>query len=515
MYAAALNYFLGGFCMKLLELVDGLHFDVLCGSMDTEVKDIKNDSRKVVEGDLFFCISGAVSDGHKYAEDVIKKGAVVLVVEKAINTEVPNYVTVIKVDNSRYAMGVISSKFYGEPSKKLNVIGITGTKGKTTTTYMIREMLEAAGKRTGLIGTIEILDGVDKIPAKNTTPESIVLHKTLKCMVDNGLEAVVMEVSSQGLMLDRVAGVDFDYGIFTNLSKDHIGPNEHKTFEEYTMWKAKLFTLCKVGIFNLDDKFMSEMTKTAKCDIITYGMNKDADYAAGDFRLYNKGGVLGIEYNLSGRKNADIIVDLPGEFSVHNSLAAIAIADLLDVPMEDIKVILRSIKVRGRVEMIPISDEFTIMIDYAHNAMALESLLTALKAYKPKRLVTLFGCGGNRSKDRRYEMGEVSGNLSDFTIITSDNPRDEEPLDIINDIKTGISKTDGEYIEIPDRKEAIRYAIMNGRSGDVIVLAGKGHEDYQEIKGVKHHMDERDLIKEVLEEEDVTKICGYNNRYFA
>ena len=501
--------------MKLIELIEGLDFELVSGDTNVEVNDIKNDSRKVLDGDLFFCISGAVSDGHKYAEDVINKGAVVLIVEKKPEVNVPENVTVIKVNNSRYAMGYISSRFYGEPSKKLTVIGITGTKGKTTTTYMIREMLEASGTKTGLIGTIEIIDGKETIPAKNTTPESMVLHKTLMDMVDNGVKAVVMEVSSQGLMLDRVAGVDFDYGIFTNLSKDHIGPNEHKTFEEYMMWKAKLFTMCKTGIFNCDDKFADNMTETATCKKVTYGMNKTADYKADDVRLYNQDGVLGIEYTLNGKKNADIIVDLPGEFSVHNSLAAIAIADLLGVPMEDIKLILKQIKVRGRVEMIPISDDFTIMIDYAHNAMALESLLVALKAYNPERLVTLFGCGGNRSKDRRYEMGEVSGKLSDFTVITSDNPRDEEPLDIINDIKIGIGKTDGEYIEIPDRKEAIRYAILNGKKGDVIVLAGKGHEDYQEIKGVKHHMDERDLIKEILEEEDVTKICGYNNRYFA
>ena len=501
--------------MKLIELIEGLDFELVSGDTNVEVNDIKNDSRKVLDGDLFFCISGAVSDGHKYAEDVINKGAVVLIVEKKPEVNVPENVTVIKVNNSRYAMGYISSRFYGEPSKKLTVIGITGTKGKTTTTYMIREMLEASGTKTGLIGTIEIIDGKETIPAKNTTPESMVLHKTLMDMVDNGVKAVVMEVSSQGLMLDRVAGVDFDYGIFTNLSKDHIGPNEHKTFEEYMMWKAKLFTMCKTGIFNCDDKFADNMTETATCKKVTYGMNKTADYKADDVRLYNQDGVLGIEYTLNGKKNADIIVYLPGEFSVHNSLAAIAIADLLGVPMEDIKLILKQIKVRGRVEMIPISDDFTIMIDYAHNAMALESLLVALKAYNPERLVTLFGCGGNRSKDRRYEMGEVSGKLSDFTVITSDNPRDEEPLDIINDIKIGIGKTDGEYIEIPDRKEAIRYAILNGKKGDVIVLAGKGHEDYQEIKGVKHHMDERDLIKEILEEEDVTKICGYNNRYFA
>ena len=499
--------------MKLEKLICGLEFQVLQGNIDIEVNNIQNDSRNVGEGDLFFCIAGAVSDGHSYALDVANKGASVLIVEKEV--QVNPEVTVIKVPSTRYAMGVISSRYYGEPSKKLTVIGITGTKGKTTTTYMIREMLVASGIDTGLIGTIEIMDGKNVIPAKNTTPESIILHKHLKDMVDNGLKAVVMEVSSQGLMLDRVAGVEFDYGIFTNLSKDHIGPNEHASFQEYMMWKAKLFSLCKVGIFNIDDKYAANMMKDSSCELITYGIKGQGDYQASDIKLYDRQGVLGIEYTLSGRLQGDIVVDMPGEFTAHNSLAAIVVADLMQVSDNNIKNILETIKVRGRVELIPISDSFTILIDYAHNAMSLESLLKALRDYKPKRLVSLFGCGGNRSKDRRYEMGEVSGNMSDLTIITSDNPRNEEPLDIIEDIKTGISKTKGEYVSIPVRKEAIRYAIMNAQQGDVIVLAGKGHEDYQEICGVKHHMDERDLIREVLEEEDVTKICGYNNRYFA
>lgn len=499
--------------MRLSELLDGLDYKIVQGSIDIEINNIHNDSRKVNRGDLFFCITGAVSDGHRYAEDVAEKGVAVIIVEKDIT--VPMGVTVIKVSSTRYAMGMISSRFYGEPSKTLTVIGITGTKGKTTTTYMIREMLIAAGHKTGLIGTIEIIDGKQHIHAENTTPESIILHKYLKDMVDNGLDSVVMEVSSQGLMLDRVAGVDFDYGIFTNLSKDHIGPNEHASFEEYMMWKAKLFKLCRVGIINIDDAHSEDMTKSSSCELVTYGIGETANYRADDFRLYSEGGVLGIEYNLCGSLSGDVIVDLPGEFSVHNSLAAVAVADLMGVPFEDIQRILKAVKVRGRVEMVPISDEFTILIDYAHNAMALESLFNALRAYKPKRLVSLFGCGGNRSKDRRYEMGEVSGNMADLTIITSDNPRFEEPQDIINDIKTGMARTDGKYVEILDRKDAMRYAIMNAEPGDVIVFAGKGHEDYQEIKGVKHHMDERDLIKEILEEEDVTKICGYNNRYFA
>lgn len=499
--------------MRLSVLLEGLTYEVVQGNTEVEVRGIKNDSRRVQPGDLFFCISGAVSDGHKYAQDVAAKGASVIVCEKDV--QVPETVTVVRVESSRYAMGKISSAFYGKPSEQMTVIGLTGTKGKTTTTYMIREMLERAGIKTGLVGTIEILDGANKIPAENTTPESMVLHKYMKDMVDNGCKAVVMEVSSQGLMLDRVAGVDFDYGIFTNLSKDHIGPNEHASFEEYRDWKAKLFTLCKTGIFNVDDKNAGYMMEHADCEKITYGMREHADYCANDVKLYCENGVLGIQYALSGKLSGQMVVDLPGEFSVHNSLAAIAVADLMHVPVADIQTILKQIKVRGRVEMIPISDAFTLMIDYAHNAMALESLLTALRAYNPKRLVTLFGCGGNRSKDRRFEMGEVSGNMADFTIITSDNPRDEEPAAIMEDIVTGMKKTTGSYVTIEDRKEAIRYAILHAQPGDVIVLAGKGHEDYQEIRGVKHHMDERELIRGILEEEDVTKICGYNNRYFA
>lgn len=501
--------------MKLRDLLSNLDYTLVQGCLDTDVSAVENDSRKVSEGALFFCITGAVFDGHQYAKDVADKKASVLVVEKDVDLENNQEVTVVKVASTRYAMGMICAAFYGNPSEKLTVIGITGTKGKTTTTYMIKSMLEAAGHKTGLIGTIETIIGDKVIPASNTTPESIVMQRTLANMVEAGLDSVVMEVSSQGLMLDRVAGTTFHYGIFTNLSEDHIGPNEHKSFDEYKGWKAKLFTLCKTGIFNMDDAYYEDMLKEHTCQVVTYGMKDGADYQASDMHLYQKDGCLGITYQLGGKYQEEVMVSLPGEFSVHNSLSAIAVAKEMDVPMEKILEILTDIHVKGRVELIPISDAFTILIDYAHNAMSLESILTTLKAYEPNRLVTLFGCGGNRSKARRYEMGEVSGQLSDLTIITSDNPRDEEPQAIIDDIKIGISKTDGAFVEIIDRKEAIRYAIMNAAKGDVIVLAGKGHEDYQEIKGKKYHMDERDLIREVLEEEDVTKICGYNNRYFA
>lgn len=507
--------------MKLAELVKDIEYTLLQGSLDTEVLEVENDSRKVTKGVLFFCIAGSVRDGHDFASEVSNKGAGVLVVERPV--DVPETVTVIQVPSSRYAMGVMSSVFYGEPSKRLKVIGITGTKGKTTTTYMIQSMLNMTGHKSGLVGTIEIIDGKQTIPAANTTPESIVLQRHLRDMVANGLDSVVMEVSSQGLMLDRVAGVDFDYGIFSNLSEDHIGPNEHSSFEEYRMWKSKLFTLCKVGIFNQDDPSFEDILKGHTCEVVTYGIadnaealkDTPADYCASNWKLHNEGGHLGIEYHLSGRAEGQMMINIPGRFSIYNSLSAIAVANEMGVPMETIKEALANVKVRGRVELIPISDAFTILIDYAHNAVSLESILETLREYNPGRLVSVFGCGGNRSKTRRFEMGEVSGRMADFTIITSDNPRFEEPQAIIDDIVTGISKTDGKYITIIDRKEAFRYAIMHAQPGDVIVLAGKGHEDYQEIKGVKHHMDERELIREVLEEEDVSKICGYNNRYFA
>ena len=518
--------------MKLSELLEGLEYEYICGSGDVEVKSITNDSRKASAGGLFFAIHGAVVDGAKFIPEVIRKDVSVIITEKTekqlavlfendilengLFTEEENErVTIVSVKSPRYAMGVISSRFYGNPSEDLTVIGITGTKGKTTTAYMIREMLELAGIKTGLVGTIEIYDGKEHIPALNTTPESILLHEKLRDMVDNGLEAVVMEVSSQGLMLDRVAGVDFDYGIFTNLSPDHIGPNEHSSFEEYRDEKKKLFSLAKYGIYNVDDPEAEYMMMGSTAEPITFGRDDFADYMAVGKELYRTGGVLGVKYNLEGTLEGEVKVDLPGEFSIHNSLAAIVVADCMGVSFEEIQRILGSIKVRGRVEMIPISDAFTLMIDYAHNGMSLESLLNSIREYNPKRLVTLFGCGGNRDKSRRYEMGEVSGRLSDFSIITSDNPRKEDPEAIIEDIKVGIGKTNGEFVSIVDRKEAIRYAIMNAEEGDIIILAGKGHEDYQEINGVKHHMDERDLIREILEEEDVSKICGYNNRYFA
>lgn len=518
--------------MKLEKLLKGLEYEIICGDLDTEVTAITNSSKEITDGCLYFAITGAKVDGATFIPDVIRGGASVIITEKnekklsnilendmLLNGEfeeiAENRVTIIGVDNARFAMGMISSNYYNNPSEEITVIGITGTKGKTTTTYMIKNMLELAGIKTGLVGTIEIDDGKTRVPSNNTTPESIMLQKKFRDMSDNGCEAVVMEVSSQGLMLDRVAGTVFDFAVFTNMSPDHIGPNEHKDYEDYKNCKKKLFSMSRIGIYNMDDPEAEFMMEGSTANPITYGKSDYADYIARGHRLYSEDGILGIEYDIDGTLEGRIKVDLPGDFSIYNSLAAIVVADCMGVSFDKIKSILMNIKVRGRVEMIPVSDKFTLMIDYAHNGMSLESLLKSIREYNPGRIVTLFGCGGNRDKARRYEMGEVSGKYSELSVITSDNPRNEEPQAIIDDIKIGIAKTDGKYVEIIDRKEAIRYAIMNAEEGDVIILAGKGHEDYQEIRGEKHHMDERDLIKEILEEEDVGKICGYNNRYFA
>ena len=484
--------------MKLTQLLEHLEYEVVQGNDGISVTELINDSRKVTEGSVFVCISGAVSDGHKYAKEVASKGAKALIVEKEV--EVKEEVTVIRVDDTRYALALMSAAYFGYPAEKLKIIGITGTKGKTTTTYMVKSILEGVGHKVGLIGTIEAVIGDKSIPANNTTPESYTIHKYFAEMVEAGCDSVVMEVSSQGLMLHRTAGIPFEIGIFTNLGEDHIGPNEHASFEEYLTCKSLLFGQCRIGILNADDKHYRDMLQNHSCRAETFGFSKEADFCASDMKLVTKPGCLGVSYRVSGRMDFSVEVDVPGRFSVYNSLAAVAICSHFGVGTDIMKQALLKAKTKGRIEMVKVSDEFTLMIDYAHNAMSLKSLLVTLREYNPGRLVCLFGCGGNRARARRFEMGEVSGSLSDLTVITSDNPRFEEPQAIIDDIKSGISKTDGKYVEIIDRKEAIRYVISHGRPGDVIVLAGKGHEDYQEIRGKKYPMDERVIIRELLQE---------------
>lgn len=486
--------------MVLAALLEKLEYELVSGSADMQIKDVVYDSRKVTEGSLFVCIEGGTVDGHTFIPDVIKKGAKALIVTKDVSDLLPEGtdVTVVRVKDSRYALAFVSAAYFGHPAEKLKVIGITGTKGKTTTTYLVKSILEHAGHKVGLVGTIEAVIGQEHIPANNTTPESYVLQEYFAKMVEAGCDTVVMEVSSQGLMLHRTQGFVFDYGIFTNIEPDHIGPLEHKDFADYMHCKGLLFKQCRVGIVNCDDAHYQDVIRDHTCKIETFGFAENADYRAQDLKLISGAGFLGIDFKARGKVNLDIELHAPGRFSVYNALCAIAICNHFGVTADEVKEALLQAHVKGRIELVKVSDDFTLMIDYAHNAMALESLLTTLREYKPKRLVCLFGCGGNRSKLRRYEMGEVSGKLADLTVITSDNPRNEEPQAIIDDIKVGISKTDGKYVEIIDRKEAIAYVIRHGQPGDVIVLAGKGHEDYQEIKGKKYPMDERDIIADVL-----------------
>ena len=487
--------------MKLQEICQEIEYTCLGGSMDVEITDIIYDSRKIEKGTVFVCMVGAVTDGHSYIPDAILKGASAIVVEREEEAaQIPEHITVIKVPSARKGLALMSAAFFGHPARDLVTIGLTGTKGKTTTTYMIKSVLEEAGKKVGLIGTIGALIGEEALPAKNTTPESYELHKMFRAMADAGCDHVVMEVSSQGLKLDRVAGIEFDYGIFTNLSPDHIGPAEHESFEEYMECKSLLFRQCKIGIANIDDEHWKGVLQGHTCTLKTLSCSKDADLSAGAIGFLEEEGRLGMHFTTIGCMEVYTKVYIPGRFSVYNSLVTMLTCHLAGISDEDILRGLSKVQVKGRVEMVPVSKEFTVIIDYAHNEVSTRSVLTTLMEYKPKRLICLYGGGGNRSKLRRYDMGEVTGEMADLSVLTCDNPRDEEIHDINNDIKIGLAKNNGKYIEIDDRKEAIRYCIEHAMPGDMIVLLGKGHENYQEIKGVKYHFDEREAIAEVKQE---------------
>lgn len=485
--------------MKLSKLLERITYECIQGTVDREITEVVYDSRKISRDCLFICIEGASADGHGFAGRAVEQGAAAVVLSKDVEGVAGESVTVIRVEDTRYAMAFISAAFFDYPAEKLKTIGVTGTKGKTTTTYLVKSILENAGYRVGLVGTIEVIIGRERIQTPNTTPESYLLQMYFHKMLEAGLDTVVMEVSSQALKLHRTQGFVFDYGIFTNLEPDHIGPDEHADFEEYMACKGLLFRQCGTGIANCDDSHFRQVLEGHTCKLETYGLSADADLRAEGLKLVRRPGELGVAFRVAGLMDFDVEVPTPGRFSVYNGLAAIAICRNFNVREDDIRRALLHARVKGRIEPVKVSDRFTLLIDYAHNSMALKSLLTTLREYHPNRLICLFGCGGNRSRQRRFEMGEVSGRLADLTIITSDNPRYEEPQAIIDDIKTGIGPTNGKYVEICDRKEAIAYAIAHGEDGDIIVLAGKGHEDYQEIRGIKYPMDERTLIREILD----------------
>ncbi len=486
--------------MKLKEILIGLEGLKCKGSLEKEVSLLTSDSREVKEGAMFVAIKGFDTNGHSYIASAIEKGAKVIMVED-INPlkeiALPEDVTIIVAPDTRKALAISSCNYYHNPSRKFKLIGITGTKGKTTTAFMTKAILEKEGKKVGLIGTIATYIGNKKLEdSDRTTPESVKLQKIFAQMVEEGCEAVVMEVSSQSLKLHRVDGCDFDIAIFTNFSEDHISPKEHPDMEDYFNSKLKLFEMAKIGFVNSDDLHSSKVPKLfPDKEILTYGIDNYCNLLAKDITITNS--YVDFKVKL-GERNERVKTGIPGRFSVYNSLAAISVALKLGCSAESIKEALLEVRVPGRSELVNNKLELPIMIDYAHSPESLENILNAVKSYTRGRVISVFGCGGDRDTSKRPIMGEISGRIADFTIITSDNPRTEDPEKIVRQIEEGIKKTKGKYICIVDRIEAITEAIKMANKRDIIVLAGKGHEPYQEINGTKYPFDERIIVNEII-----------------
>ena len=493
--------------MRLSQLLAGCQYTLMKGTIDTNVEHLCYHTSNVEQNSVFVCIDGAVVDGNEFIPEAIRRGAIAIVTTKIDDWAEYENITFVHVEDSRKALAQLSANYFEHPSKQITTIGITGTKGKTTTAYFLRKILELAGFKTALIGTIETLIGDEASPSINTTPESYMVQYTLRKAVDKGCQFVIMEVSSQGLKLHRVDGIIFDYAVFMNLGHDHIGENEHKDFDEYRECKGKLFEQCKTGIFNVDDENAAYMMEHCIGDIETFAIRHDAKHRAHDCKLYRNQQLLGSTFELTGWYDTHITLGVPGIFNVYNALAAVAVAAHFGVKESVLNFALSNVKVKGRVEIVSIPNtEYTLIVDYAHNAMSLESVLNTVKEYEHNCLFCMFGCGGNRDRNRRFEMGEISAKLSDVSVITSDNPRFEEPMAIIEDIVTGIKNQECTYVIEADRKEAIRYCMKNAQANDIIVLAGKGHEDYQEIQGKKYPMDERTLIWQICKEEGFVNI---------
>ncbi|HEX3030171.1 MAG TPA: UDP-N-acetylmuramoyl-L-alanyl-D-glutamate--2,6-diaminopimelate ligase [Clostridia bacterium] len=479
--------------MILKDLISGLDVIDAKGDLNIEIGSVAYDSRKVKPGSLFICIKGYKTNGHEYIPYALKNGAVALIVEE--DTQIEEAVSTIKVKDSRLALAYIADKYFGHPSGKFTLIGVTGTKGKTTTTYMIKSILEESGQKVGLIGTIANSIGSEVLYTERTTPESYELQSLFADMAEKNVDTVVMEVSSHALELNRVSFSDYDIGIFTNLSRDHL--DFHKNFENYLNAKVKLFKISKEGLVNIDNTYGEEVLKRAECKLTSYGIDKNADISAEDI-INNPDSV---EFKaVTPWGNEKVKVNIPGKFSVYNALAAIGACCLMKIPMDDIREGLKKVSVPGRAEIIDTGKNFTVMIDYAHSPDSLENILSTVKKYAPARVVCVFGCGGDRDRTKRPIMGEIAGRLADYTIVTSDNPRTEEPEGIISEIEEGIKGLRTEYTTIVDRREAIKHAIKYAEPNDIIVLAGKGHETYQTFKDKTIHFDEREVVREILNE---------------
>ena len=499
--------------MQLTALLERTQYTLIRGSGDIDITGVVYDSRKAGPGSLFIAINGFRTDSHNFLPKVAEQGAAAVVIEKnwselpAVTRRVLSDadITVVKAGNGREALALLSAAWFGYPTERLTVIGMTGTKGKTTSTHMLMAILEAAGKKAGMIGTngIRVLD--EHFTTKNTTPEPYDIQRYAAYMLEKGCEYMVMEVSSTGIKYHRADGIDFDYGVYTNLSPDHIGPDEHPDFADYLASKAKLFTRCRVGIFNRDDEHFPEIYAGHSCQAVSFGVGEKPftegvtdDYAVTELSYENRGGSLGTQIRTAnGRLN--FYVGMPGLFNVYNALSAAVTADLLGIPAEAVREGLAGVRVNGRMEVV-LRGDFTALVDYAHNGVSARTLLETLRAYDPARLVVVFGCGGNRDPHRRNEMGEASGKYADLSIVTADNSRFESVESIMKDIHIGLDPTGGKSVDIPDRREAIRYAIKHAEKGDIIAVIGKGHEDYQEVEGVRHHFLDREEIENAAKE---------------
>lgn len=479
--------------MLLQYLIENLTDKVIIGDTNIDINKIEYNSQKIESNDVFVAIKGYKEDGNDYIKEAVEKGAVCIVTEDELNAnELPN-ITIVRVQNSRIALSLIASKYYDFPARKLKLIGITGTKGKTTTAYMIRDILNASGKKTGMIGTIYNTYGNVCIEASRTSPESLDLQKLLKDMVDAQMEYVVMEVSSHSLVLDRVYGLHFAIGIFTNLSQEHL--DFHGTMDNYLLAKSKLFEMCDFALVNGDDIHTPRLKKMIKCKTATFGLDNAVNITASDVRINNNN----VEFKMYVNKMLEtIVINIPGRFTVYNALAAIGTCSLLGAQMDAILLALSNIKVPGRSEIIDVPKTFTVMVDYAHNPSSLEAILSSIKKYVKGRIICVFGCGGNRDKEKRPMMGEISGRLADFTVITTDNPRNEDPSIIMKEIEDGVKKTKGLYKIIENRKDAIAFAMRIAWKNDLVLIAGKGHETYQELKnGKRIDFDERKVVKDI------------------
>lgn len=460
-----------------------------------DIAKIECDSKRITMGDIFVAIKGYQDDGNNYIEEAITKGARCIVIQNDVQVaENPNIVYVV-VENTRRALAQMAINYFGNPASKLKMIGITGTKGKTTTAYMIRNILAESGKKVGMIGSIYITYGDKKFDSERTSPDALTLQKILYDMVRDGMQYCVMEVSSHALALDRVYGIKFMIGIFTNLSKDHL--DFHPTFEDYFNAKASLFQNVDYALINSDDVYAPKLIKTLKCKHALYGLDNGSNLTAVDIRINNKY----VEFKMYVNKMLrNLVVNMPGRFSVYNALAAIGTCSLLGCQIDAIERGLMTTVVPGRSEVVEINKPFTVMIDYAHNAASLESVILATKKYARGRVIVVFGCGGDRDKEKRPAMGEVAGKLADFTVITTDNPRTESPKKIIADIEAGIKPTKAIYKVVENRKEAIKFAMRIAWRNDIIILAGKGHETQQILKNKTIYFDERKIVKEIAEQ---------------